>query len=379
MISLKTIIITGLLISVFVINVHGVFPDRVAEFIQGDGGGYGMDRFPDIVLGPPRGGGANNGSTDVLSLGDGGIITLEFVNHLVVNGPGPDFIVFENPFYIGGNPLNVFAEVAFVEVSQDGETFYRFPNRYDPDGTPVNNPANWSGFAGVNPVYSHPDNGIDPTDPATAGGDAFDLEDVGLDWIRFIRIIDTDEGDNAARCDYGNIIYDPGMPGGPSAGFDLDAIAAVNWIPANIPTETPTPTPANTPVPTHTATPVFSPTPTQSPADEFLFSLSLSSDMFAPGDVFLLETHVFNPGTAFADVSLYVILDVYGAYFFYPSWTTDHDCQTVTLPNGQTRHIILDFVWPHVEGHADGIVLWGGILDEFGSLLGQIDFAMFGY
>lgn len=377
--SIKTLFTIAFLLTVFVINSHGVFPDRVAEFIQGDGGGYGLDRFPDIVLGPPRGAGANNGSTDVLSLGDGGIITLEFVHHIVVNGPGPDFIVFENPFYIAGDPLNVFAEVAFVEVSQDGETFYRFPNRYYPDGTPINNPANWSGFAGVNPVYSHPDNDIDPTDPQTAGGDAFDLEDVGLEWIRFIRIIDTDEGENAARCDYGNIIYDPGMPGGPSAGFDLDAIAAVNWIPANIPTETPTPTPVNTPVPTHTATPDFSPTPTPSPADEFQFNLSLSSNMFFPGDVFLLETVVYNPDETITNASLYVILDVYGEYFFHPSWTTEHDYQAVTLQNGITHHTILDFIWPYVEGHANGIIFWGGILDEYGFLLGQTDFAVFGY
>jgi len=142
------------------------FVDVVTEVVYGETAGHGQDEFPEIVLGPPRGAGEAAGSLDVLSLGNGGMITLAFADNIAQNGPGPDLIIFENAFYVSQNPENTFCEVGFVEVSQDGINFFRFFNDYDPDGEPVHNPLNWSGFAGVYPVLSHPDNGIDPTSPA---------------------------------------------------------------------------------------------------------------------------------------------------------------------------------------------------------------------
>lgn len=55
----------------------------------------------------------------VVSLGDGGVATLTF-EHAITNGPGYDFAVFENAFN------NTFLELAFVEVSSDGNNFFRF-------------------------------------------------------------------------------------------------------------------------------------------------------------------------------------------------------------------------------------------------------------
>lgn len=60
---------------------------------------------------------------DVVSLGDAGSATLTFASP-ITNGPGPDFAVFENGFAtVGGDLL----ELAFVEVSSDGQHFVRFP------------------------------------------------------------------------------------------------------------------------------------------------------------------------------------------------------------------------------------------------------------
>lgn len=56
----------------------------------------------------------------VVSLGDGGAITLTFANPLS-DSLGPDFAVFENSFN------DSFLELAFVEVSSDGAHFERFP------------------------------------------------------------------------------------------------------------------------------------------------------------------------------------------------------------------------------------------------------------
>ena len=59
---------------------------------------------------------------------------------------------------------------------------------------------------------------IDPQDPEQAGGDAFDLADVGLPRARWVRLIDV-----------GERYYGHGMwCAGDAGGFDLDAIAAIH-------------------------------------------------------------------------------------------------------------------------------------------------------
>ncbi len=366
------------------------FVDAVVDVSYGTYAGFGQDQFPDIVLGPPHGSGAAAGSTDVLSLGDGGNITLEFTDNIVRNGPGPDLIVFENPFYVSGNPENVLAEVAFVEVSQDGETFFRFPNDYDPEGTPQNNPQNWRGFAGVYPVYSSPDNGIDPTDPETAGGDAFDLDDVGLDWIRFIRIIDTDEPPNAAQDDDGDEIYDPGWVSEGSSGFDLDAVAAVHS--EDIPTPSPsatahhtaTPTPTTPPDPTDTPTPAESTTPTPTASstpvpNTFILDLILSQHSFHPGDTFRLDAELWNPEPAPTAPFLVIALEVQGNFYFWPSWNPDVDFRPITLYPGSNQQGILDFIWPDISETETGLKFWGVLFDEGGVLLSDIEMEPFDY
>ncbi|MCY1039989.1 cell surface protein [Corallococcus sp. bb12-1] len=180
------------------------FADRVTDYKPGDFAGFGQDRFPDVVFGPPVGAGQSAGSLDVLSLGQGGSITLEFTDLLAVDGPGVDLLVFENAFQKYGG--DIFAETARVSVSDDGTAWHDFPcDPSDKDG-------GYPGCAGTHPVLSAPDNGISPLDPAVAGGDGFDLADVGLTRARFVRLTDT--GLNSY--------------GGTSGGFDLDALAVVN-------------------------------------------------------------------------------------------------------------------------------------------------------
>lgn len=179
------------------------FADRVVMFTRGSGGGNGEDKLPDIVLGPPQGAGKLKSSQHVLSLGQEGSITLEFVDNEVFDGKGPDFIVFENPFLAasGNDPNFGFFELAKIEVSYDGEDWVEFP--YDTGSR--------KGCAGHRPVLANAkENRIDPTDPKKAGGDPFDLKDVGLKVIRFVRITD---------------IRSSGAEDG-AAGFDLDAVAA---------------------------------------------------------------------------------------------------------------------------------------------------------
>ena len=198
------------------------FVDRIVEVDIGPLGGGGDAAY---VLGPPQAGGAFHGSTHTLSLGIDGSILVEFTDNVAVNGPGPDLTVFENAFLVrGATTLPPFAEPALVAVSADGVTFRSFPCAMDE--APFH-----PGCAGVYPVFAVDEAsalvpsttpiedlvGI-PVDefvaPAGSGGDTFDLADVGLAAIRFVRI----QG-GALRT---------GLEG--LGGFDLDAVVALHSV-----------------------------------------------------------------------------------------------------------------------------------------------------
>lgn len=187
------------------------FVTKVVSVTYGDCAGFGLTSMPAVVEGPPAGGGAQSGSLDVVSLGYKGEIVLSFEPNSIVDGPGADFLVFENAFWAGGDPSRPAAELADVSVSEDGITWKTFPC------TPGSGPP-YGSCAGWRPVYSAPGNGISPVDPATAGGDPFDLADLGLTTARFVRIRDL------------GTIDCPSNPANKSTtvGFDLDAVALVH-------------------------------------------------------------------------------------------------------------------------------------------------------
>ncbi len=186
------------------------------------------------ALGPAEVRADGLGSTnDVVSLGDGGQIVLTFPAP-IADGPGPDFAVFENAF---SNAFYVFLEFAFVEVSSDGETFFRFPSH----------------VLATNPVPAYPEV---PMEPEACGGLAgkhlqgdgtpFDLRVLaglpGLDVRRVthVRLVDI-PGDGSRADSYGHPIYDP-FPTWGSGGFDLDAVGVLN-VRFEIPVDPATPPP----------------------------------------------------------------------------------------------------------------------------------------
>lgn len=177
------------------------YATEVIQFTPGLNAGFGESDFPQVVLGPPGGKGNEQGSLNVLSLGVGGEIVLGFGNRNIVDGEGVDFVVFENPFAIGGNLEKPFAELAQVAVSMDGENWTSFPCSIDSEYP-------WPGCAGWQYVESFP-TCSESMDSALTGGDLFDLGAVGLQEARYIRIVDLSESGSA-----------------PSAGFDLDAVGA---------------------------------------------------------------------------------------------------------------------------------------------------------
>jgi len=131
-----------------------------------------------------RGCGQTCGSLDVFSLGfDAGVdnyLVLRWSGRRVLNGPGVDFVVFENGFFWGAGPER-FMDHLVVYVSRDGVTWVPFPHDYTAeDETAFSwDPTRWPGFAGVSPVLLHAEtNPVDPFDADQAGGDGFDLDDL---------------------------------------------------------------------------------------------------------------------------------------------------------------------------------------------------------
>jgi hypothetical protein len=175
------------------------YADCVHRFAPAEDASFGHEALPEIVLGAP------GGLMDVVSLGCGGEIELE-LDPPIVDGPGADFIVFENPFGFE------FPEPGEVSVSIDGEDWHPY----------LCEPVTLEGCAGVTPTLAGPDSGLAPTDPEVAGGDAFDLAEVGLSEVGFVRIVDR-------SAEYWSPLGESycSPPTG-AGGFDLDAVAAVH-------------------------------------------------------------------------------------------------------------------------------------------------------
>jgi hypothetical protein len=212
------------------------YADAVVSTQVGANGGFNLAAMPGIVLGPPAGNGLFGGSLHAFSLGLSGEIVLAFADNVIVDGPGVDFTVFENPFFEAGLfevLVTLFSEAGRVSVSQDGQTWHAFACANDALDHPY-----YAGCAGVYPVLANGETDArHPAVPTAAppvtsflgqqkpnvvvpdgsGGDSFDLADVGLGWARYVRIQAAD--------------HVVGPFGPDNAGFDLDAVVAVNAAP----------------------------------------------------------------------------------------------------------------------------------------------------
>jgi len=192
----------------------GPWAAEVTAVTYGDDATFGQGSMPDVVLGPASGSGTGSQSLDVVSLGSGGSITIAFApDGCAVDGDGDDLAVLENVFYVTGDEDNRFVEAGRVAVSQDGALFFEFTTDVD-ETRALGDPLRYAGFAGVEPVYAG-------DLPDEVGGDRFDLADLGLDWIRYVRITDVD-GDPEDPGDIMSVGY--GMN-----GFDLDAVGAIHY------------------------------------------------------------------------------------------------------------------------------------------------------
>ncbi len=168
-----------------------------------------------------------------------GEITLTF-DRVIINGDGADFAVFENGFGFADTG-NLFAELAYVEVSTDGLSFARFPS-ISLTETPVPPEGQIDPTLVYNLAGKHVNNGIvlpDNSFVQSSWGTPFDLDSlsdsslvktgvVNLNKINFIRLVDI-PGNGTFLDPENRPIYDPWqtpIPG--SGGFDLEAVGVIN-------------------------------------------------------------------------------------------------------------------------------------------------------
>jgi hypothetical protein len=153
--------------------------------------------------------------SQVVSLGGGGRLTLTFPVP-VADGPGDDFVVFENAV------TDEFLEFAYVEVSSDSTNYYRFPCASLTSNAVGNygsvDPTDVDGLAGK----YRAGHGV-PFDLAVLRGRAPGLDFRGVSHVRLIDI----PGNGSCTDSVGRAIYDA-YPTTGSPGFDLDAIGVLN-------------------------------------------------------------------------------------------------------------------------------------------------------
>ncbi|MEM9418368.1 MAG: PEP-CTERM sorting domain-containing protein [Planctomycetota bacterium] len=170
-------------------------------------------------------GAAEGTSTAVVSLGDGGSITLTF-DQAITNGAGADFAVFENGF------SDTFLELAFVEVSSNGTDFFRFDAISETQTS-----TQVGGFGALDPTNLYNLAGK----YRQAFGTPFDLEELvgvsasldtdAITHVRLVDVIGSIDPNFGTTDSLGNLVNDPYSTPFSSGGFDLDGVGVINVVP----------------------------------------------------------------------------------------------------------------------------------------------------
>jgi len=162
------------------------------------------------------------GLNGIVSLGDGGKAVLQF-EYPITDGIGPDFAVFENSF----SPT--FLELAFVEVSSDGQNYFRFPAHSLTDTSQA-----IGGFGAIDPMNI---NNLAGKYVANYGT-PFDLQELPnssllnkseITHVRLIDVVGTLNDQYASYDTANRAIQDPYPTPFASSGFDLDAIGVIHY------------------------------------------------------------------------------------------------------------------------------------------------------
>lgn len=218
--------------SAFVAWATGCVAEPGPMNITNPGAGLAGQGWPaENVIGVPQ------GTYGVTCLGDGGRATVTFASP-ICNRPGPDFAVFENGFANAQNTDMWFLELGFVEVSSDGENFFRFPAI-----SMVQTETQVGGMGCIDPAQIH----NLASKYGAMYGTPFDLDEVPDDPlldknnITHVRIIDVIGNIDPEYCTYdsqGHPVNDPWPTPFASCGMDLDAVGVIHDL-AHFPQDDP--------------------------------------------------------------------------------------------------------------------------------------------
>jgi hypothetical protein len=106
--------------------------------------------------------------------------------------------------------------------------------------------------------------------------------------------------------------------------------------------------------------------------------------MFGAGDACACRVDVCNAtGETMTGYPLFVVLDVYGSYFFAPSFS-DYDNYLASHPSfepGSTQiEVLPEFNWPGGVGSTDGLNWYAAFTDQaITQLFGEMDIWTFGW
>jgi Papain family cysteine protease len=192
--------------------------------------------------------------------------------------------------------------------------------------------------------------------------------------------------------------------GNSNIGLDSSRVTITTIPPTQTPaqptwTPPPTPTPAATctPVPTASAIPSWSPAPgqttptptapphqatyTPAPTDPPQMSsirILLNSTRFGPGDLLALSVELSNSEAGYP-ADLFIILDLQGALWFWPSWTDSPDWKEFVMPGFDSAILeIMTFTWPELDASVVGAGFWAAVVSH-GSLPAGYDYVPFIY
>ncbi len=210
----KFVCLVAVLVSVCSSSLNALpYASSVVAFSQGIGADPGYNN-PQVVLGAPPVADSYGWPvsitsapwepSDVVSLGNGGSITVAF-DHPVMNNPlnveyGIDFLVFGNAFFAtdwqgDGRIIGEYFEPAKVEVSQDGVNFYQIANTFADSMYPYT--ASAGNFVHATPpgiaYMNRQPSDVEADFLGGCGGTQVDISNAigaSLDWIMYVRITD---------------------------------------------------------------------------------------------------------------------------------------------------------------------------------------------
>ncbi len=106
------------------------------------------------------------------------------------------------------------------------------------------------------------------------------------------------------------------------------------------------------------------------------YQLKMLHSCVGPGQWFTLERVITEIPAEPVRVNEFIVLDIQGMFWFWPSWTSDFDYLAGVL-DSETEEwkLIMEFIWPEGFGAMDGLKFYGALMNEdMTALIGELAF-----